>query len=78
MPAPAEGAPPTGDGAPPEPAPGPKYIHLARPHELSGSTTERECLFCGKPHAEWQMFRKHVCQPCADEHLVPLEARRNG
>lgn len=67
---------PSNGPAPAAPIEGPHYAHLARPYELSASTEERPCLFCGEPHPEWRMYRKFVCAPCADRHLVPAELQR--
>lgn len=46
------------------------YIHAAQPYELSSSRELRPCMFCQDPREEWQMFRKFVCQPCANTYLV--------
>lgn len=74
VPAAAEGA---GAGAAAAPS-GPSYTSMAKPHEFSAATETRRCLFCDVARPEWQMFVKHVCQPCADQHLVPLEQKREG
>lgn len=58
------------------PAPEPHYAHFARPSELSSSLEERECMFCQAHHPEWKMYRKHVCEPCADRYLVDIERKR--
>lgn len=70
----------TGDQVAPAPAagnPGGAYLHSAKPYELSSSLDERPCKFCGDVHKEWQMYRIHVCVPCADRHLMPLERERS-
>lgn len=54
------------------------YVHLAKPYEMSAALDERPCLFCESRQPEWKMYRKFVCQPCADQHLVALERRRDG
>lgn len=58
------------------PLPGSQYLHLAAPHELSGSKDLRRCLYCDDEHEEWRMYRKFVCGACADRHLAPLEKER--
>lgn len=63
----ADGAP----GAPsPEaaPAPGPSFLSIARPYELSGGLDARQCRLCGDTRIESQMWRWFVCQPCGDEY----------
>ncbi len=64
---------------PPEldsPAPGPSYASMSRPNELTGSQEKVRCLFCDAEHEAWRCYRKYVCEPCANQHLVPLEKRR--
>lgn len=68
-------ASPDPSAASPAPA-GPLYASLAKPWEFSSSTELRDCLFCGERREEWKLYRKFVCQPCADRHLVPLETGR--
>jgi ParB family chromosome partitioning protein len=63
--------PPPTSGAGEAAAPaGPSYGHLAPVHELSSSRELRSCMFCTDEHEEWRMYKKHVCAPCADRHLV--------
>jgi ParB-like chromosome segregation protein Spo0J len=70
-------------GGAPAPAAGPttshgSYAAVAKPFELSASKEMRECLFCGQPHPEYKMFRRWICEPCADRHVLPIEQRRGG
>jgi ParB/RepB/Spo0J family partition protein len=74
-PAPAFGTTGEASGAAAAPA-GPLYASMAKPWEFSSSVEERDCMFCGERREEWKMFRKFVCQPCANEHLVRHELER--
>lgn len=56
----------------------PGYAAIAAPQELSGGQELRPCLFCGEAREEWKMFRKWVCVPCADRHLVPDTLERGA
>jgi ParB family chromosome partitioning protein len=74
---------PLGPDGTPVPAPGPTTAHgsyaaMAKPFELSASTEMRNCLFCDEPRPEYKMFRKYICEACAEKHLVPIEQRRGG
>jgi ParB family transcriptional regulator, chromosome partitioning protein len=61
-------------GASPAPAnAGPLYASMAPPWEFSSSTEMRRCLFCGSEHQAFRMYQKHVCEPCANTHLVRAE-----
>jgi len=53
-------------------SPGTAYLGVAQPHELVSSRETAPCLFCGTVEEQWQMFRKFVCRPCADERLKPI------
>lgn len=80
-PPPAEAA--TSSPASPAAVPdGPSYASMASPHEFSAATELRHCLFCDAERVEWQMYVKHVCQPCADKYLVAKaqesEANKHG
>ncbi len=44
----------------------PAYISRTGPGELTSSQEPRPCMFCQDTHPEWRMFRKFMCQPCAD------------
>src|SRR5437867_6266088 len=70
----ASGTLPPVDGGPGAPATstpaGPLYASMAPPWEFSSSVQPRPCLFCEAELPEFKMYRKFVCEPCADRHLV--------
>lgn len=57
----------------PEPPSSISYAHMAKPKELSTSEQIDECCMCKQPRPQFEMYRKFVCRPCADEILVPRE-----
>lgn len=70
----AAAQPGAGEAAsPPLPPAGPSYAAFAKPYELSGATELRPCWFCGEQFPEWRTYKRFVCAPCADLHLVKIE-----